>query len=124
MVDWESSLRKYLVKKFKETLGLTITEDSIKTFTVNDTNDFGNLLLEELITLYAFALMREDFERAKLIADEVEGQNARIVFDVDEANKSGEIKIFIEPSKATANIEMYMTILPDGVVIDWEKQNF
>lgn len=124
MVDWESSLKRYLVKKFKETLGLDITEDNIKTFTVNDTDDFSSLLLEELITLYAFALMREDFERAKLIADEVESHNARIVFDVDEPNKTGEIKIFVEPENVSADIQMFMKIEPDGVVIDWEKQNF
>lgn len=124
MVDWESSLKKYLVKKFKETLGLTITEESITRFEVNPDVDLNGLLLEELITIYAFALMREDFERAKVVADEVESYNARIAFDVDEANKTGEIKIFVEPSNASADIIMYMKILPEGVVIDWEKQNF
>jgi len=124
MVDWESSLKKYLVKKFKETLGLNITEESITRFEVNNDVDLSELLLDELITIYAFALMREDFERAKQVADEVEKHNARIAFDVDEENKTGVIGIYIEPEHKTADITMFMKIESDGVVIDWEKQNF
>ena len=124
MVDWESSLKKYLVKKFKETLGLDITEDNITKFHVNAETDLSGLLLEELITVYAFALMREDFERAQVVAEEVESHNARIVFDVDEVNKTGEIKIFVAPENVSADIQMFMRIEDDGVVVDWEKQNF
>lgn len=124
MVDWESSLKKYLIKKFKETLGLTITESSITKFVVSDVDNFDEQPLEDLMTLYAFALMREDFERAKLIADEVESHNARIVFDVDESNKTGEIKIFLEPESINADMQMFMKIENDGVVIDWDKQKF
>jgi hypothetical protein len=91
---------------------------------VNSNIDLSELLIEELITVYAFALMREDFERAKEVADEVESHNARIAFDVDEANKTGVIRIFAEPENVSASIQMFMKIEPDGVVIDWEKQNF
>jgi len=125
MVDWQKSLRAYMVKKMSDILDLKITEDDVETFEFNDfaAIDLGELLLEELPTMYAFALMREDFETAKLIADEIESRNARITFDINEDGKTGQINLYVEP-ETDAYFDVKMIITSDGVIIDWEKQNF
>jgi hypothetical protein len=126
MVDWEKSFRAYLIKKMSIVLGIEIADDSVEIIDVSDYVDFEvtTLALEELPMIYAFALMRENFESAKEISDEIESRNARITFDIDEKTNTGQINLYVEPETDVAYANIKMVITPDGVMVDWDKQNF
>jgi hypothetical protein len=126
MVEWEKSFRAYLVKKMSKALGIEIANDSVEIIDVSDYVDFEvtELTLDELPMMYAFALMRENFESAKEISDEIEGRNARIAFDIDEKTNTGVISLYVEPEIDVAYANIKMVVTPNGVMVDWDKQNF
>jgi len=124
MVEWEKEFKKYIANKFREKLGFNIDPHDIKKLEVNTNIDLTQLLVDELAMVYAFAIMREDFEQAKVIADELETRNCEVKIDVDDANKSGAINIYLKPEVSIPYLDIKMKILPDGMIIDFEKQQF
>lgn len=124
MVDWENELKKYLAKKFEAIMGESIPIENIHTIEMNVDLDLSDstLTIEDLANIYAFAIMKEDFEYAKAIADELAKRNCEIKIDVDEKNKVGTINLYVKPETAVAYIDIKMKILPDGMMIDFEKE--
>jgi hypothetical protein len=124
MVDWESEFKKYIVEKFKDKLGFEISPASIKGLYVNTNIDLSLLEINDLAIVYAFAIMREDFEQAKRITDELAIRDCTISIDTDDLKKTGVINVYKKPETKTAYIDVKMKVLPDGMMIDFEKQNF
>ena len=124
MVNWEDEFKRYVARKMKGTLGMEVNPNEINVIRVNTDIDLKLLTIEELATVYAFAIMREDFEYAKTVADEFDTRNCDVKIDMDDASKTGAINIYLRPNVATAYIDVKMKLLPDGMMIDWDKQNF
>jgi len=124
MVDWEKELRKYIAKKIKEKLGFDVNPDEISTLEINTDIDLTLLDIEELAMVYAFAIMREDFEHAKNISDELKTRDCEIKIDIDEKSKSGAINVYMKPKTEVAYLDIKLKVLPDGMMIDFDKQEF
>lgn len=125
MVDWENELKKYTAKKLKSKLGINITPDQIDDigFTLENV-DLTKATNDELLILYAFTIMDETFEEAQMILNEFENRNIWIQTLTDDAKKSANIVIYNnnEPNKIINDIKM--KLLPDGMIIDFEEENF
>jgi len=124
MVDWEKELREYISRKMKDRLGLDVSPSEIQTIPVDFDMDFKELDIEELAMIYAFAIMKEDFEQAKTIADELKTRDCTVVIDVDDFKKTGVINVYKQPETAVAFIDIKLKVLPDGMIIDFDKQGF
>jgi len=124
MVKWEEEFKKYVVRKMKKVLGFEIQTSEISKLVVNTDVDLTLLTIPELATVYAFAIMREDFEYAKVVATEFEVRNCDVKIEMDDVSKTGAINVYLKPNTAVAFIDVKMKLLPDGMMIDWEKQNF
>lgn len=124
MIDWETELRKYIAKKIKKTIGLDVSPEEIMTVEVNTDIDLTALEIEDLALVYAFAIMREDFEQAKIISDELNTRNCEVKIDVDDFNKTGIINVYKQPETSIAYVDIKLKVLPDGMIIDFEEQNF
>jgi len=124
MVDWEKELREYIVRKMKNRLGLDVNPSEIKTVSVDAEVDFKILEIEELAMIYAFAIMKEDFEEAKEIADELKTRDCIVEIDVNDLEKTGVINVYKQPETSVVFIDIKLKVLPDGMIVDFEKQNF
>ena len=124
MVEWEDDFKKYIASKLSKTLGYEILGDSIIDINVNGDANYEEANISELANLYAFSIMKEEYETTKLIADELEKRNCEIKVDCDDRDKTGVINIYLKPNVTVAYVDIKMKVLPDGMVIDWEKQNY
>jgi hypothetical protein len=124
MVNWEEEFKKYVVRKMKKVLGYEIQPSEITKLIVNTDVDLTTLIVQELATVYAFAIMREDFEYARKVADELETRDCEVKIEMDDVSKTGAINIYLKPKSEVVYIDIKMKLLPDGMMIDWEKQNF
>jgi predicted RNase H-related nuclease YkuK (DUF458 family) len=124
MVNWENELKKYIARKVHDIMGVEIPVENILTFELNLDLDLPTLTIEELGYIYAFAIMKENFEQAKAISEELANRNCEIKLDIDEKSKTGVINLYVKPEVAIAYIDIQMKVLPDGLMIDFEKENF
>ena len=124
MNNWEFEFKKYIAKKMQENLGMEINIDDIGDIIVNTNIDYNGIDIEDLATIYAFAIMREDFEMAKRVADEFQNRNCEIKIDVDEGKKTGIINVYLKPNSTISEVEIKMKVTTDGMVIDFESQGF
>ena len=124
MNNWEFEFKKYIAKKMQENLGMEINIDDIGDIIVNTNIDYNGIDIEDLATIYAFAIMREDFEMAKKVADEFQNRNCEIKIDVDEGKKTGIINVYLKPNSTISEVEIKMKVTTDGMVIDFESQGF
>ena len=125
MVNWQNELKKYTAKKLKSKLGIDITLDQIDDieFTLENV-DLTKATNDELLILYAFTVMDETFEQAQMILNEFENRNIWLQTLTNDAEKSASIVIYNnnEPNKVIGDVKM--RLLTDGMIIDFEKQNF
>jgi len=124
MVNWEKELKNYIAKKVKETLGFEMDAQNIGILTVNTDIDLTLLDIDELAMVYAFAIMREDFEHAKVISDELETRNCDIKININPDNKTGAINVYLRPEASVAYLDIKLKVLPDGMIVDFENQKF
>ena len=71
MLNWEYELKKFLVKKFNTLTGGEISTDNISIVEFHAELDLNLLTIKELAYLYAFSIMKEEFEEAKKIYGEL-----------------------------------------------------
>lgn len=125
MVNWKQELKIYTAKKLKSKLGIDVAPDQIDNIIINiDNIDLSKAQDKELLTLYAFAIMDENFEQAKKISNKFKERNIFVEIKINHADKSGKIIITNINDNNIIIDEMIMKILPDGMIIDFEKQNF
>jgi len=125
MVNWQNELKKYTAKKLKSTLGIDVTPDQIDDieFTLENVN-LSETTNNELLMLYAFTIMDETFEQAKMISDEFNNRGISIQTNTNNVEKSANIVIYNNKKPNNIINDIKMRLLPDGMVIDFEKQNF
>lgn len=123
MVDWEKELKKYIAKKIKNTIGLDVSPAEILAIKVNTDIDLTLLEIEDLALVYAFAIMEEDFEHAKAISDELNTRKCEVKIDIDDFKKTGVINIY-KQSETSVICDVKLKVLPSGMMIDFENQNF
>jgi hypothetical protein len=124
MVNWEDELKRYIARKFKETMGEDIPLDHIYTLELNVDLDLPSLSIHDLASIYSFAIMKEDFEEAKKIADELQKRDCEIRIETDDKNKTGVINFYIKPQVSIPYLDIKMKILPDGMMVDFNKEDF
>lgn len=122
MVNWEDELKRFLAKKFKEVIGTDIPIENIHTIEMNVDLDLSQLSVKDLGQIYGFAIMKEDFEQAKRIADELEIRHCTISIDIDEKKRVGNINIYQQPVTNVAYLSIPLKVYSDGMMIDFEKE--
>jgi hypothetical protein len=123
MIKWKEEFKKYLAKKFNEKMGFEINPQNIHSIEINTEIKIDLLSIEDLAFTYAFAIMDENFEQAKFINDEFTKRNCEIKINIDEKNHSGTIDVYQLPEINCALLSVQLKVLPDGMMIDFEKQN-
>lgn len=125
MVNWKNELKKYTAKKLNEKLGIDVTPDQIDDieFTLDNVN-LSDAEDNELLILYAFAIMDETFEHANSISNEFTNRGILIEMKTNDVEKSANIVISNVDEPNIVINDVKMKLLPDGMIIDFEKQNF
>lgn len=122
MLNWEGELKRFIAKKFNQIVDnedYHITTDNIQTIEVEMELDLPTLTVSEIAHVYAFAIMKEDFEQAKKLADELSNRNLVIKIETDEIKRIGAINVYDEFEKIITAIPL--KIYPDGMIVDFEK---
>jgi hypothetical protein len=119
--NWQYELKKYLARKFQEVTGEEISINNIRTVEVHVDINLKGLTISELGHIYAFAIMKEDFEHADGLANELASRGHCIKIDTDEAKKCGNINIINTVDNKVA-YSVPMIVCADGMMIDFEKQ--
>ncbi len=122
MVNWEDELKRYLAKKFKEIVGEDMPLENIRMVQLNADLNLPQLSVKDLARIYGFAIMKEDFEQAKKIAEELETRHCKIEIDIDEKKHTGTINIYQLPVANTSYLTIPLKVYPDGMMIDFEKE--
>lgn len=127
MVNWEKELKKFLAKKFNEIFDdedMQISPENIQTVDVEFEVDVNLLTEGELLHIYAFAMMREDFEYAKKMSDELKKRGYAVKMNLDEKNKNGSIEMISNANENTPLISIPILLHPEGIMIDFESEEF
>jgi hypothetical protein len=124
MLNWQYELKKYIAKKFHEKMGFEIGVENIHTVEMNLDLDLPELSINDLAHIYAFGIMKEDFEQAEKIANELKRRKCVINIDTDNSKNVGVISITKKSKKNPISINIPLKVYPDGVMIDFEKEGF
>lgn len=124
MIDWENELKHYIKKKFEKLMGIELPLENIKTIQLDLDFDYELLDMEELANIYVFAIMKEDFEEAKEIKKELKSRDCEVKLDINEKDKTGVLYVHYKPELELESITIHLKILPDGMMIDFDKNNF
>lgn len=123
MLDWRNELKKHVSKRIKEMTGEDVPIENIYTMELDTVLDYSEIPIEELASMYAFAIMKEDFEDAKKIADELKKRDVDVEIDIDEMKRTGVINFYLQPKKSIAYLDIKLKVLPDGLMIDFDNEN-
>jgi hypothetical protein len=121
MSDWEKEFKKYLSIKMKKA-GFDIEPDSIQKIEIEKNLDLTLFTLHDLMTVYAFAITREDFEQAKEVSDEFERRKCKVTLELDEKHNSGVVNVFVEPNMSVPSLDMKLKIVGGNVMVEFEKE--
>ena len=123
-MEWEKELKKHLLKYIQEfDPDVTMGDLHLIGIQFPDVEDLSTFSVPDLGKLYAFALMREEYEQAKLIHDEFDKRNCKIELNINENTKEGVLDITYHPEKGIEHIDIKLKVLKDGLCIDWEKED-
>ena len=124
MVNWEYELKRSITKQFEKIMDYNIF-DNIKVINVDIrvNNEFLKLLsIQELASIYTYAIMQEKFEQASLIKKLIIKRGCNIDFDINEKTMTGVLDISFIPKKVVKNIKIDMIITPEGMMVDFDKE--
>lgn len=123
-IDWEKSLKQYIIKKFKEKLGIDVPLSAIAGIELNFSMDFSDVELRDLGMMYALSIMAENYEATANIDKELKKRNCTVKLNLDEKKGEGTVDIFMTPKQAVENIQINLIVTPDGMMVDWDKEDF
>ena len=89
-INWEKSLKQYLVKKFKEELGYDIEVGDIANIDMDFDLDYSKLAIRDLSMLYSLSITTEKFEATHKILEELKKRNCTVKLNIDEKDISAE----------------------------------
>jgi hypothetical protein len=121
MVNWEMELKRFLVKKYKEVVGEEISVENFSTIEIPFDLDLAGLTIKELGHIYAFAIMKEDFEQTDGLANEIAKRECGIKIDTNNVKQTGAIIIYQNNNPEKPIFSVPMKIYPDGMIVDFEK---
>lgn len=122
-MKWESEFKKHLLRILQEfDPEIDITQVHIVGIAFPDI-DLAELEVKDLARMYAFSIMREDYEQAVKIKEELIKKNCKISLDIDEKKKEGVLNIVFIPPTSVKNITVNLKVLKDGLCIDWDKED-
>ena len=126
MLNWEYELKKFLVKKFNTLTGGEISTDNISIVEFHAELDLNLLTIRELAYLYAFSIMKEEFEEAKKIADNILKRKHKIILNIDEPNRVGSVDVYKDTKRKQKKPVAHVSLIvkSDGMMIDFEKEEF
>jgi hypothetical protein len=132
-VDWRSELKKFAIKKIKEMLiamgdedAADIMPDQVQIYEVPFEIKKENLENFEPLTLariFAHMIMRDDFELAEATSNVLKNKGYETNIDIDETGKTANIIVKKTLEGEVKEIIIPMKIYPDGMIIDFEKEN-
>lgn len=123
-IDWEKPFKKYIIKKFKKEMNIDLPFDAISTIQMDLNIDFSVLKLKELAMLYSMSIMTENYEQAQKISKELKKRNCILKINIDEKKREGTVDIFLQSQTEVAIVQINLIATPDGMMVDWEKENF
>lgn len=125
MVNWQKELKKFLAKKFNEMVDDEenyVTPENIMTLEIEFDLELNLLTSKELTHIYAYAVMKEDFEAAKRLMKEINNRGYYVKMDINEKENTGLINVIDHknPDKIISSVPI--KIYPDGLMVDFEKE--
>jgi len=122
MVNWKEELNKYIAKKLSTKFGYIIDPSKLSDLELNDDINIDEIQTQDLIMVYSFALMSENFEKADRIKERLknDGYGVKIVVE----GNSAVIEQYEPTDETLVYSKVYMIITPDGMIMDFERQNF
>lgn len=125
MLNWQDELKRYIAKQVKEKTGAEIPIGNIKTVELHVDIDLTKLKIKELAYMYAFAIMKEDFEYAKVIAEQIVKNNHRVEIETDDSKRIGSVNVYKNTKRKSKPVaQVSLKVLPDGMMIDFDKEQF
>lgn len=121
MVNWQTELKRFLVKKYKEVMGEEISTENIQTIEIPFDLDLSLLTIKELGHIYAFAIMKEDFEHTDGLANEIAKRGCGIKIDTNNIKQTGTIIIYQNDNPEKPVFSVPIKIYPDGIIVDFEN---
>jgi hypothetical protein len=123
-MEWEKELRKHVLKLIQK-FDPDATMDNIHLIGINfpQIDDLSLFAIPDLGKLYAFAIMREDYEEAKKVKEELNKRDCKVSLEIDEKTKEGILDLTFKPEKGVEHIDIHLKVLKDGLCIDWDKED-
>jgi hypothetical protein len=123
-MGWEEELRRHVLKLIQK-FDPDATMDSIHLIGINfpEFDDLSSFAIPDLGKLYAFAIMREDYEQAKIVKEELLKRDCKINIDINEKTKEAILDLTFKPEKGVEHIDIHLKVLKDGLTIDWDKED-
>ncbi|MFA5366370.1 MAG: hypothetical protein WC333_00405 [Dehalococcoidia bacterium] len=129
-VDWRSELKKFAMKKIKEMLiamgdeDIEVTPDQVQIYEVPfeiNKETLKSLEPLALARIFAHMIMREDFELVEAISEILKEKGYETKIDIDESKKTA--NIIVKKPVGVEMITIPMKIYPDGMIVDFEKED-
>lgn len=123
-MEWENEFKKHLLKLLQE-FDPDATMENLHLVGIQfpEIDDLTSFSIPDLAKLYAFALMREEYEQARLVHDEFDRRKCKIELNIDEEAKVGILDISFFPETGVEHINVNLKVLKDGLCIDWDKED-
>ena len=125
MVNWEYELKQSISKQFEKIIGnyLSLSNIQIVDIDIQVNDELLKLLgIQELGSIYAYAIMQEKFEQASLVKKLLVERGCKIDFDINEKTMTGVLDISFIPKKVVKHIKIDMVITPEGMMVDFDKE--
>jgi hypothetical protein len=126
MVNWQKELKNFLAKKFNEMVDdeeYHVSPENIMTIEIDFDLQLDQLTDKELTHIYAYAVMKEDFEAAKKLTKEINNRSYDVRIDIDEKENIGLINVVEHKNPNKTICSVPMKVYPDGLMVDFEKED-
>lgn len=124
MANWEDELKNYISRKFEKIMGKSLPVEEITSFKIEMDVPMENLSIKDVGYLYAFSIMKEDFENAAKFKNELNKRDCIVELNIDERNKKGILDIYVKPIATISSIQIHLKVNPEGIQIDFDKADF
>lgn len=123
MVNWEDTYKRYVTRKYEEIMREPLPLGNINIRDVNVDLDVTVLSIEELVYMYTFAVMKENFEQAEYLKKVLLEKNCEVKIDVDDSEKTAIVNAYVKPEVSIAYVDIKMVITPEGMMIDFDEED-
>ena len=122
-INWEESFKKYVAKKFEEVMGMPLPTDAVDEIAMDFDMDLEELDIRDIGMLYCLSLMSERYEDTQRFLTELGVRNYTTKLNLNEKEGVGVVNIY-SPFEPLESIEINLIVTKEGMMIDWEKEEF